>query len=44
MHLDAPLKNASSGTVQSAGVETAPAWSANPETETGVSLDLCQPE
>src|SRR5260221_10567532 len=44
MHLDAPLKNATSGAVRNAGVETAPASSANPETETGLSLDLCPPE
>ena len=36
MHLDTPLKNASAGTFQNAVVETALAWSANPETETGV--------
>ena len=44
MHLDAPLKNATSGKFQNTGVETAPASSANPETETSVSLDLCRRE
>src|SRR5947209_6901021 len=44
MHLDAPLKNASSGTFQNAVVETAPTWSAHQETETGVCLDLCRLE
>ena len=44
MHLDAPLKNASSGKFQNAVVETAPASSASPERETGVCLDLFQPK
>src|SRR5438270_11404052 len=44
MHLDAPLKNASSGTDQNAGVETDPAWSDHRETETSVCLDLCRSE
>src|SRR6266702_2371406 len=44
MHLDAPLKNARSGKFQNAGVETAPALLANPETGRDVSLDLCRLE
>jgi hypothetical protein len=44
MHLDAPLKNASSGNCQNAGVETAPTWLDHQETETALSLDLCRLE
>src|SRR5437588_2831756 len=44
MHLDAPLKNASSGNCQNAAVETVPMSSANPETKTGACWDLCRRE
>src|SRR5947209_4773479 len=44
MHLDAPLKNASSGNCQTAAVETVPMSSANPETKTGACWDLCRRE
>ena len=40
MHLASPLKNATSGTFQNAGVETAPMSSANLEREIGAFSDL----